>query len=75
MTPVEWLEKDYNHLFHENNRLSMRVDSAFPELVYYAYPRPYHHGAGSGAYTPLFSIKKDDTPYEQLFSRPVNVVG
>lgn len=74
MTPVEWLERNYNEMFHENRRTSVRQDLDLP-LAYYAYQRPYEQGAGSGAYTPMFSLKTDDTPHEQMFFRHINVVA
>jgi hypothetical protein len=72
MTPVDWLEKDYDDLFHEDNKVCQRPDAFAPELEYYAYPRPWVAGVtGSGGGTPLFSLKKDDAHYHEMYYRPV----
>lgn len=73
MTPVEWLEQEYDVVLRVVER-PLDYDPSVPGLTLLTCP-DWDLGVttarGSGANGPMFDLKDDNYRYEDMYSRPV----
>jgi hypothetical protein len=63
LTPVDWLEKDYDRTFHPTRRITRRESAEHIGLIAYIYVPDGLAGYVGGT---MFSLKTDQ---EELYSR------